>query len=222
MCGPVCTASSSTNLVLRGNWTGLGSPLTPSVSAPSKGAVDRTESDRPRQDGIENPPRRRPCWPARLRRHLGRQHSRQPGLAAAGHGDSAGSPPPRTAASTAGRAPRRQKLRLSLPAAMASRARHHTSHRPPRHRYFTATWPTPLGGRTDHVLARSTQHTGGRRGPVGSYPAMLGVPHDLVEHVAWLLHEHRLARNTRWLERIGCPASRDDSAADWDVHCGSS
>ncbi|MFF1977346.1 transposase family protein [Streptomyces sp. NPDC058204] len=35
------------------------------------------------------------------------------------------------------------------------------------------------------------------------YPATLDVPHDLVEHVAWLLHEHRLARNTRW-RKLGC------------------
>lgn len=31
-----------------------------------------------------------------------------------------------------------------------------------------------------------------------SYPATLDVPHELVEHVAWLLYEHRRARNTRW------------------------
>ncbi|MFJ3786192.1 transposase family protein [Streptomyces sp. NPDC090093] len=35
------------------------------------------------------------------------------------------------------------------------------------------------------------------------YPAMLDVPHELVEHVSWLLHEHRRARNTRW-RRLGC------------------
>ncbi|WP_078908104.1 transposase family protein [Streptomyces vietnamensis] len=35
------------------------------------------------------------------------------------------------------------------------------------------------------------------------YPAMLDVPHELVEHVAWLLYEHRLARNTR-RRKLGC------------------
>ncbi|GGR60237.1 hypothetical protein GCM10015536_75610 [Streptomyces griseomycini] len=35
------------------------------------------------------------------------------------------------------------------------------------------------------------------------YPATLEVPHELVEHVAWLLHEHRRARNTRW-RKPGC------------------
>ncbi len=30
------------------------------------------------------------------------------------------------------------------------------------------------------------------------YPAKLDVPHELVEHAAWLLYEHRRARNTRW------------------------
>ncbi|WP_432016547.1 IS5 family transposase [Streptomyces hydrogenans] len=35
------------------------------------------------------------------------------------------------------------------------------------------------------------------------YPATLDVPHELVEHVAWLLHEHRQARNTRW-RKLGC------------------
>ncbi len=32
---------------------------------------------------------------------------------------------------------------------------------------------------------------------------MLDVPHELVEHVAWLLHEHRRKRKTRW-RRLGC------------------
>lgn len=35
------------------------------------------------------------------------------------------------------------------------------------------------------------------------YPAKLDVQHELVEHVAWLLYEHRRARNTRW-RRLGC------------------
>ncbi len=35
------------------------------------------------------------------------------------------------------------------------------------------------------------------------YPAMLDVLHELVEHVAWLLYEHRRARNTRW-RKLGC------------------
>ncbi|MFI0107840.1 transposase family protein [Streptomyces parvus] len=35
------------------------------------------------------------------------------------------------------------------------------------------------------------------------YPATLDVPYELVEHVAWLLHEHRLACNTRW-RKLGC------------------
>lgn len=35
------------------------------------------------------------------------------------------------------------------------------------------------------------------------YRAPLDVPHDLVEHVAWLLHEHCQARNTR-CRKFGC------------------
>ncbi|PNG22506.1 IS5 family transposase [Streptomyces cahuitamycinicus] len=35
------------------------------------------------------------------------------------------------------------------------------------------------------------------------YPATLDVPHELVEHVAWLLYEHRQARNTRW-RKLSC------------------
>ncbi len=35
------------------------------------------------------------------------------------------------------------------------------------------------------------------------YPATLDVPHELVEHVAWLLYEHRRARDTRW-RKLGC------------------
>ncbi|MFV0131815.1 transposase family protein [Streptomyces sp. HMX87] len=35
------------------------------------------------------------------------------------------------------------------------------------------------------------------------YPAMLDVPYELVEHVSWLLYEHRRSRNTRW-RKLGC------------------
>ncbi len=35
------------------------------------------------------------------------------------------------------------------------------------------------------------------------YPAMLDVPHEHVEQGAWLLHERRRARNTRW-RKLGC------------------
>ncbi|MFE9046242.1 transposase family protein [Streptomyces sp. NPDC007818] len=35
------------------------------------------------------------------------------------------------------------------------------------------------------------------------YPATLDVPYELVEHVAWLLHERRLVCNTRW-RKLGC------------------
>ncbi|MFJ3673595.1 transposase family protein [Streptomyces sp. NPDC090106] len=35
------------------------------------------------------------------------------------------------------------------------------------------------------------------------YPATLDVPHELVEHVSWLLHGHRRTRNTRW-RKLGC------------------
>ncbi|MCX5233254.1 IS5 family transposase [Streptomyces sp. NBC_00233] len=36
-----------------------------------------------------------------------------------------------------------------------------------------------------------------------AYRAMLDVPHELVEHVSWLLYEHRRIRNTRW-RKLGC------------------
>ncbi|WP_371656713.1 MULTISPECIES: transposase family protein [unclassified Streptomyces] len=35
------------------------------------------------------------------------------------------------------------------------------------------------------------------------YPAMLDVPHELVEHVSWLLHARRLEINSPW-RRLGC------------------
>ncbi|MFB7032303.1 MULTISPECIES: IS5 family transposase [unclassified Streptomyces] len=35
------------------------------------------------------------------------------------------------------------------------------------------------------------------------YPATLDVSHELVEHIAWLLHEHRRARSIRW-RKLGC------------------
>ncbi|MEW2195524.1 transposase family protein, partial [Streptomyces microflavus] len=39
--------------------------------------------------------------------------------------------------------------------------------------------------------------------PLVPYPAMVDVSHELVEHVSWLLYEHRLARNTR-RRKFGC------------------
>ncbi|MEU6708556.1 helix-turn-helix domain-containing protein [Streptomyces wuyuanensis] len=46
-----------------------------------------------------------------------------------------------------------------------------------------------------------------RRASAGSDRALPAedstVPHGLVEHVSWLLHEHRRARNTRW-RKLGC------------------
>ncbi|MEU5282170.1 transposase family protein, partial [Streptomyces asoensis] len=35
------------------------------------------------------------------------------------------------------------------------------------------------------------------------YPATLDVPHELVEHVSWLLYGRRRTRNTRW-RKLGC------------------
>ncbi|GAA2404205.1 hypothetical protein GCM10010420_34550 [Streptomyces glaucosporus] len=35
------------------------------------------------------------------------------------------------------------------------------------------------------------------------YPATLDVPHELIEHVAWLLYEHRRTRSTR-RRKLGC------------------
>lgn len=78
-CGPSSTAWSWTNLVPGASWTGPGARSTPPASGPSKGAADGTESDRPRQEGIENPPPRRPPGPAPVDRHLRRQPPRQPG-----------------------------------------------------------------------------------------------------------------------------------------------
>lgn len=53
--GPSCTAWCSTGSARTANWTGLGVRSTRSVSARSKGALDRTESDRSRQAGIKDP-----------------------------------------------------------------------------------------------------------------------------------------------------------------------
>lgn len=51
------------------------------------------------------------------------------------------------------------------------------------------------------VIPLSTPATEGA--PSVPYPATLDVPHELVEHVAWLLYEHRQARNTR-RRKLGC------------------
>ncbi|MGY5137565.1 IS5 family transposase [Streptomyces nigrescens] len=49
-----CTASSSTSSAPAERWTGRGVRLTPSASGRQKGATDRTESDRSRQERIES------------------------------------------------------------------------------------------------------------------------------------------------------------------------
>lgn len=152
--GPGCTASSSTRSEPGASWTGRASLSTPSASVHSKGAADRTESDRPRQEGIENPPGRGPQRPARRGRHLGRQHARQPRAAATGRLDPAHPLPTRSPTTEACETPRGQGLRLPTPAAMAPETRRHTPHRPPQHRQLTATGPTPLGGRAHHALTR--------------------------------------------------------------------
>ncbi|MFC8015435.1 helix-turn-helix domain-containing protein, partial [Streptomyces cinereoruber] len=51
------------------------------------------------------------------------------------------------------------------------------------------------------VISLSTPATEGA--PLVPYRATLDVPHELVEHVAWLLHEHSQARNTR-RRKLGC------------------
>lgn len=124
------------------------------TSAPSKGAANGTESDRPRQERIENPPARRQVGPADLRRRLRREHARQPRPAASRAGHTARPWSARTAASPTTQAARRQALRLRPPAAMAPRTWHHTPHRPPRQVKLRTAGPTPVGRRTHHVLAR--------------------------------------------------------------------
>ncbi|MFI6093769.1 IS5 family transposase [Streptomyces sp. NPDC051218] len=52
--GQGSTASSLTNSALAASSTGRGARSTLSISGQRKGATDRTESDRPRQAGIEN------------------------------------------------------------------------------------------------------------------------------------------------------------------------
>lgn len=64
--GPDSIAWCSTNSTAGASWTGHGAPSTPSASARSKGAIEGTESDRPWQERIENPPHRRPEEPAPL------------------------------------------------------------------------------------------------------------------------------------------------------------
>ncbi|MFF9340022.1 transposase family protein [Streptomyces sp. NPDC014773] len=51
------------------------------------------------------------------------------------------------------------------------------------------------------VISLNTPATQGAL--VVPYRAMLDVPHELVEHVSWLLYEHRRVRNTR-CRRLGC------------------
>lgn len=83
-CGPSSTAWSWTSSAPAAGWTGRAARPTPSVSGLSKGTVDGTESDRPLQEGIENPPHRRPPRFAAVDRHLRREPPRQPGPDPAG------------------------------------------------------------------------------------------------------------------------------------------
>lgn len=83
-CGPSSTAWSWTNSARGESLTGRGVRSIQSASELSKGAADRTESDRPRQEGIENPPHRGSPGPAPVDRHLRRQPPRQPGSHPAG------------------------------------------------------------------------------------------------------------------------------------------
>lgn len=75
--GPDSTASSLMNSGLVVLWTGRGVRSTPSACGPQRGASDGTESDRPWQARIENPPDHRPERTPALARHLGREHARQ-------------------------------------------------------------------------------------------------------------------------------------------------
>ncbi len=117
----------------------------------AKGGPDRTESDRPRQERIENPPDHGPERSAPVVGHLRRQPARQPWPEATGTRDTADPLPARPASPATGQAPRRQGIRLRPPAPMPPQAGHPSSHRPQRHRVLAAAGPPPLGRRADSV-----------------------------------------------------------------------
>ncbi len=152
-CGPISTAWSSTNSVPGASWTGRAARSTPSASEPSKGAADGTESDRPRQERIENPPHRRPPGSAPVDRHLRHQPPRQPGTDTTGPRHPTHPLPSWPTAPAARQTARRQGLRLPPPAAMARIPRHPAPPRSQGRRVIPTPGPTPLGRGTDRVLA---------------------------------------------------------------------
>lgn len=141
-------------LGFRGELTGRGARSAPSASVPSNGATDRTESDRPRKEGIEDPPDRRPPGPALVDRQLCYEPPRQSGPHPAGPRHPPHSLPSWSPGPTARENGRRQGLRLLAPARLAVRPRQPAPHRPQGHRVIPTTGPAPLGRGTNRdVLA---------------------------------------------------------------------
>lgn len=105
------------------------------------GGPDRTESDRRRQERIENPPAHGPERAAPVIGHLRRRHARQPWPGTARTRHPAHPLPTRPAPPTSGQAPRRQGVRLRPPAPMATQARNPPPHRPQGHRVRESRCP---------------------------------------------------------------------------------
>lgn len=121
------------------SWTGRGARSTPSACEPPEGAPDGTESDRPRQKRIENPPHRRPQrpFPSRLAPPAPTPTAARP--ATADLLRPTRPQPPRTAPKAIGQAARRRGLRLRPPPSMGPSSRHHAPHRPLRETHVQRT-----------------------------------------------------------------------------------
>jgi hypothetical protein len=152
-CSKNCIVRCSTNSVVRANSTGRQQSWTRQASGQKGGFADRPQSRRPRQEGIEDPrPVRNKRNPTGRGRDRG-EHSRQHDAATNGGRASGNEVQARTTPTQAGKASRRQGLRLRHAPTVTARTRHRPEDRPPRHRAKRPPRPVPVEDRTHHCLA---------------------------------------------------------------------
>ncbi|KAF0957535.1 hypothetical protein MLGJGCBP_09367 [Rhodococcus sp. T7] len=192
-CSKNCIVRCSTNSVVRANSTGRQQSWTRQASGQKGGIADRAESGRPRQEGIEDP---RPVRNKRNptgRRCVRGEYSRQHDAATNGGSDSGNEVQARTTPTQAGKASRRQGLRLRHSPTVAARTRHRPADRPPRHRAKRPPRPVPVEDRTHHV----------RREALCRIPGSVGKDLEGGSWVGWLtwirkVKGTRACQETRW------------------------
>lgn len=135
------------------SWTGRQRSWMRRASGQKGGISDRSQSGRPRQEGVEDPRPVRSRGNSAGRRRLGREHPRQHHAAPDGRGNSRGQVPPWTATTQTGSPARRQGVRLRRSPLLAARAPDRAADRSPRHRPQRSSRPAPVEDRTHPRLA---------------------------------------------------------------------